>query len=164
MGPRAMRNNAVLDLASSVELISTLEGLHFGSNREVTSTIEHIQCISTGRRMQSKMNAQVDLLLVHFWCNKANKRPAILLTLPLPNWWTSQIFLGVLYSSVVAKLKIYILELKCPWLQGAEIITINDIATKYFQFCSESSLLAIASVMVGRHLVTGGTRKIINKN
>jgi len=43
MGPRAMHNIAVLELPSSVEFMSTLEGLHFGTNCEITQVIEHLQ-------------------------------------------------------------------------------------------------------------------------
>jgi len=86
MGPRLTQNNTVLDLPSSVELISTLEAMCFGTNHEVTQCIQHIKYISTGRRMHSKCNAPVDHLVVHFWCDKVNLNLASLLTLPVPNW------------------------------------------------------------------------------
>jgi len=160
MGPRPTRNNAVLDLPSSVELISTLEGMHFGNNREVTQCIEHIQCISTGQRQRSRCNAPVDHLLVHFWCDKANFYPATSITLLVPKWWTAQMFLGVLYASIESKKKIYIFEFKCPSLYNAEIVMINNIAIKYFKFRSESSLCANSLVTVGLCLVHGGSRKV----
>jgi len=159
MGPRATCNIAVLELPSSVEFISTLEGLRFGTNREITQEIERIQCISTGRQTHSKQNAEMDFISILFWSDKANARPAAMLAVPVPSWWTSQIFLGVLYSSIHFKKKICILELKCMWSFGVEITTINDIAVKYFMFCSERSLCAFGFVAVGLHLVTGGTRR-----
>jgi len=84
MGPRATQNYTVLDLPSSVELIFTLGGMHFGKNCEVTQCFQNIECISTGRRMWSKCNAPVDLLVVHFWFDKANLNLASSLTLPVP--------------------------------------------------------------------------------
>jgi len=77
----------------------------------------------------------------------------------VPKWWTAQIFLGVLYALVESK-KIYIFKFKCPLLYDAEIVTINDIAIKYFKFHSESSLCANSLVTVGLCLVNGGTRKV----
>jgi len=101
MGPRAMCNIAVLDLPNAVELISTLEGLHFGTTR-----VEWIKCISTGRRMQSQRNAQVDFIFVLFWSEKLDSNPAFLVTVPVPNWWTSQMFLGVVYSSILLEKRV----------------------------------------------------------
>jgi len=94
---------AVLDLPNAVEFISTLEGLHFGTTREVTRVVEQIKYISTGRRMQSQRNAQVDFIFVLFWSEKLDSNPAFLVTVPVPNWWTSQMFLGVVYSSILLK-------------------------------------------------------------
>jgi len=158
MGPRATRNIAVLDLPSAVELISMLEGLRFGTNREVTRVVERIECISTGRRIQSERNAQVDFVIVLFWSEKADEILAFVVTVPVPHWWTSQMFLGVVYSSILSNRKICVLELQCPWSNGVEIITINDLAVKYFMVCTEKSLRAISLVTVGLHLVSGGTR------
>jgi len=159
MGPRATHNIAVLELPSSVEFISTLEGLCFGTNHEITQEIEWIQCISTGRQTHSKQNAEMDFISVLFWSDKADARPAAMLAVLVPSWWTSQIFLGILYSSIHSKKKICILELKCMWSYGVEIAMINDIAMKYFMFCPQRSLCAFSFVAVGLHLVIGGMRK-----
>jgi len=113
MGPRATRNNAVLDLPYSVNLFSTLKGMCCGRQREVMQYIEHFKCISTGSRICSKCNSPVDHLVVHFWYNKADFYLASSLTLPVPNWWTAQLFLGILYASIQMKNKIYVMELKC---------------------------------------------------
>jgi len=103
MGSRAMRNIAVLDLTNAVELISMLEGLHFGTTCEVTRVVEWIKCISTGRRMQSQRNVQVDFIFVLFWSEKLDSNLAFLVTVPVPNWWTSWMFLGVVYSLILLK-------------------------------------------------------------
>ncbi len=159
MGPRPAWNNAVLDLPSSVELISTLEGMHFGNNRKVTQCFEHNLCISTGQRQCHRCNAPVDHLLVHFWWDKADFYPSSSLTLPVPKWWTAQMFLDVLFALIESKKKIYIFEFKCPLFNDAKIVTINNITKKYFKCCSESSLCANSLVTVGLCLVHGGTRK-----
>jgi len=95
MGPRAMCNIAVLDLPNAVELISMLEGLCFGTTHEVTQVVEWIKCISTGRRMQSQRSTQVDFILC---CSGVKNQ--------IPNWWTSQMFLGVVYSSILLEKRV----------------------------------------------------------
>jgi len=93
------------------------------------------------------------------WCTFGAVKPTSSLTLLVPNWWMAQMFLCVLYASIQSKKNIYILELNCPFLHKAKIVTINDIAITYFEFCSETSLYAISLVGVGLCLVSSGTRK-----
>jgi len=129
--PKSTRNRAVATLSQSVELLSTLNVISLGSNRQVIERKTQICCISTGRRWNTSSCNGMYEVEVLFWSKSDKRTSRYSIQVHLPIRWSPQFLLVAIWESVVKAHSITIFQMPNPvdhCSAGTDITTINDIS------------------------------------
>jgi len=128
--PKSTHSWAVVILPEPVGLMSTLNGILFARNHQVTARKCQICCISTGQRWYSSSQTRMYEIEVLFWSHEDARTPTFAIRVHIPNQWTPCFFMAAIWDSVVVEHHITIFAMPNPLdrCAGTNITTINNIS------------------------------------
>jgi len=150
---KATRHTAMLRLHHATPLLSTLHGFDIGPRRKVTTIVPSITIISA--RIRTAQISPGRTLDVQFWSNaELSTQPSFSLLVEVPPFWTPQIHLAAIYTSLEYNEVMLIASITSPWDSSDSITTINDLLVSFFGIQNESELKC--HVRWGLHRISGG--------
>ncbi len=155
--PKLTRNRAIAILFDSVKLVSTLNGMSFGTRREVMEKRLCICCISTGRRWYTPSPSKFYEIEVLFWSETDFKNtPSFSVQMHAPIQWMPRYLIAAIWESVVGMHCITVFEMENPHdpSKSTNITTVNNILS----FFDKSLNVLKFQLAFGLLNVNGGKR------
>jgi len=121
----------LVHLYHSIMLLSTINGQHFGLEREVTNKFYNILFVSSKIVSQSSTGRCLE---IQFWKRTECCRPCYHIRVEVPHFWTPQMYLAALLTMLASSDKMVVFKMQSCLCPAFEITTINNISSAFFGF------------------------------
>lgn len=127
MLPYRTRGTAILKFAQEIPVYPNM----LGDVSDDIDTSHHFYCdaISNGRsRIEANGNRVLEL---KFWSSRDIEQPLMLISIKMPEWWTPQMYLAAVCSSLQKEKIIVLYQVNSSWGGVANFCTVNEVHWLY---------------------------------